>query len=156
MPIVCGIRDVHAASDGDQAPAAAASSVAPLGLQAATELEANKWALLWDELAEDVQPTFDLRRAPPPQSLHPWMVKTACQSFPTDTGLSADAWKPRAVLRLSDEAIRALCHLLIAVELHGAWPDIVRTITVVLLPKADGGRRPIGLLLTTGRIWMRA
>ena len=59
-------------------------------------------------------------------------------------------------MRLSDQAIRGLCHLLMAAELHGSWPALIRTILVVLIPKADGRRRPIGLLPILIRIWMRA
>ena len=42
-----------------------------------------------------------------------------------------------------------------AIELHGEWPALIRLIMVVLLPKPDGGRRPIGLLPTVVRLWMR-
>ena len=67
-----------------------------------------------------------------------------------------DAIQPRALLRLSDEALDALCRLLMAIELHGEWPEAIRDILIVLLPKSDGGRRPIGLLPTVVRVWMRA
>ena len=83
------------------------------------------------------------------------MLRAACKTFPSQTGLGVDTIQPRALLRLSDAAINALCVLLMAVELHGQWPQLVRTVMIVLLPKGDGGRRPIGLLPTLVRVWMR-
>ena len=36
------------------------------------------------------------------------------------------------------------------------WPDIVAIVVICLLPKPDGGFRPIGLIPMLPRIWMRA
>ncbi len=52
-------------------------------------------------------------------------------------------------------ALQALCRILMAVELLGAWPDCIRLVLIVLLAKAEGGKRPIGLLPTIVRVWMR-
>ncbi len=41
-------------------------------------------------------------------------------------------------------------------EVLGVWPDLVGVIVICLLPKPDGGRRPIGLLPGIIRLWMRA
>jgi hypothetical protein len=40
--------------------------------------------------------------------------------------------------------------------MEGNWPLAVRLVVIVLLPKLDGGFRPIGLLPLLPRIWMRA
>ena len=40
-------------------------------------------------------------------------------------------------------------------EREGKWPAAVGVVVVVLLPKPDGGFRPIGLLPKDPRIWMR-
>jgi len=40
-------------------------------------------------------------------------------------------------------------------EKLGKWHSLVGVVMVVLLPKSDGGRRPIGLFPTIIRIWMR-
>ena len=130
MPIVYGMRSLcknDLDSAVDDCPASGAG-ITPLGLQAATEKEANKWAKLWNEGGEYVPPKFDLSRTEPPEPIHPWMLREACRSFPAETGLGIDALQPRALLRLSDDALRALCHLLMAAELHGSWPALVRTI----------------------------
>ena len=53
---------------------------------------------------------------------------------------------PKALTRLGDKTIRQIVLILLAAELFGSWPDLVGWIVVVLLPKTDGGRRPIGLI----------
>ena len=41
-------------------------------------------------------------------------------------------------------------------EARGRWPASVGCIIIILLPKPDGGRRPIGLFPTIIRVWMKA
>ena len=41
-------------------------------------------------------------------------------------------------------------------ESLGTWADVLELVMIVLLPKSDGGRRPIGLFFTTVRRWWRA
>ena len=43
-----------------------------------------------------------------------------------------------------------------AFELQGDWPAVVEFVIIVLLPKPDGGRRPIGLFPAIIRVWARA
>lgn len=52
--------------------------------------------------------------------------------------------------------MRLLIGVMARREREGEWPDAVRLVVVVLLPKFDGGFRPIGLLPFLPRIWMRA
>ncbi len=77
-------------------------------------------------------------------------------SFPGDTALGWDSLHPRAILRLGDHALVALLRILLVAEFLGEWPAAVAMIVIVLLPKPDGGRRPIGLLPFLPRVWMRA
>lgn len=42
-----------------------------------------------------------------------------------------------------------------AAEVRGEWPQLAGWFVIVLLPKTDGGRRPIGLLPCLPRIWAR-
>ena len=127
----------------------------PLCDQADVEAEANSWAGLWKEgEAYDAacQP-FGTAPLPP---IRPSDLRLAALSFPIGTGLGADNTAPRAVARLSDKLLRDLCIILIAVELLGSWPAIVKWVLIVLLPKTDGGRRPIGLFPLIIRVWARA
>ena len=40
-------------------------------------------------------------------------------------------------------------------EKEGVWPEDIDLVLIALLPKRDGDYRPIGLLPTMPRIWMR-
>ena len=72
------------------------------------------------------------------------------------TGLGADNTAPRAYRRLSEDALHAIGLLFAACEKSGKWPAAIEAVLIVLLPKPDGGRRPIGLFDSLVRIWMRA
>ena len=72
----------------------------------------------------------------------------------TITGFPDDL-HPRALLRLPDSLLLALLALLAACEHQGRWPRAVAIVIVALLPKPDGGRRPIGLFPWLPRVWMR-
>ena len=92
--------------------------------------------------------------AQPLALLTPWALRMACSSFPTGTGLGADNVAPRALLRLSHAAFLALATLLMASEELGDWAAVLDLILIVLLPKTDGGLRPIGLFPTIIRVWI--
>ena len=83
------------------------------------------------------------------------MIRKACRTFPVQTGLGADAIQPRALLRLSDEAIDRLAAILTSIEVNGKWLPALQLVMTVLLPKTDGGLRPIGLFPAVVRVWMR-
>ena len=150
--IKIGILSVPATLDPDY-PSTCKSR--PSSLQAAVELEAKTWAKLWK-----VGLRYDFEQIKPPEDQHPGditatMLRHACLTFPIHTGLGADALQPRAILRLSDEGIEALARILTAIERTGEWPWFTQLVMTVLIPKSDGGLRPIGLFPTLYRVWMR-
>ena len=102
---------------------------------------------------DDLQWPQDAQQLPP-MSLK--RFKAAFVSFPAGTGLGWDAVHPRALLRLPDEVLYQWMALLLKCEREGRWPDDVGVVLVVLLPKPEGGFRPIGLLPHLPRVWMRA
>jgi len=61
-----------------------------------------------------------------------------------------------AVLRYPDGALAALGRLLGLAEQFGLWPSSLQGVFIGLLPKPQGGWRPIGLLPSITRWWMRA
>ena len=128
---------------------------APLCDQADVELEANSWAKIWSEGAE-YENCFDPSGSDLPEELSVQHLRTASLSFPSNTGLGVDNFAPRALARLSDGVLLWLCTILMACERLGSWTKAVHLVLTVLLPKADGGRRPIGLFPTVIRVWMRA
>ncbi len=82
-------------------------------------------------------------------------LRAALRSFPTGTALAWDALHPRALLRLGDARLEELIDLMIKAEADGEWPEEIGTVSIVLLPKPDGGWRPIGLFPAMVRVWMR-
>ena len=80
----------------------------------------------------------------------------ACRTFPSETGLGWDLWHPRVIERLSRSTLLLLVAILMECENTGEWPSGVALVLIALLPKPDGGYRPIGLLPTPPRLWMRA
>ena len=126
--------------------------VAPLCDQASVDQQASTWGELWLTECEYKQPMFELQRDMF-IDLAPDLIPLAAATFPGDTGLGEDNVAPRALQRLSPEALAALAALFMAFERLGDWPTLLNLI--VLLPKAEGGFRPIGLFPTEIRIWFR-
>ncbi len=124
----------------------------PLCDQADVEAEADSWANVWQEGREYLW-QHDQDR---PARLTPPELRATARTFLRDAGVGGDYVAPKAVERLSDEVLARLCDLLYAFEERGQWPARFQLVLAVLLPKADGGRRPIGLFSTIVRVWMRA
>ena len=129
----------------------------PMCDQAAVDLEGEEWATQWNVGAEyQPLPFGDENGQQPSPDLAADMMREAAASFPATTGVGSDNVGPRACSRLSDAALGALAAILMACERTGCWPIDLWVVLIVLLPKPDGGLRPIGLFPTPVRIWMRA
>ena len=131
------------------------SATIPLPDQAVVELEADKWAELWQESSTYCEPV-GLISDEALELLTPWSIIQAAHSFPVGTATGADNIAPRAVARLSQEGLKALALIYAALERLGSWTAAFAFVLIVLLPKTDGGLRPIGLFPTLIRIWMRS
>lgn len=129
---------------------------APANAQQETDNEAATWGKQW--LSDDlyVEPQWPENMGRPPVELQKDELVRACMTFPAPAGFGWDAIHPRAIPRLSTELIKWIVLLLLKCELSGAWPTPVGVCIVVLLPKADGGFRPIGLLPWMVRVWTRS
>ncbi|CAK0836913.1 unnamed protein product, partial [Prorocentrum cordatum] len=134
----------------------ALAAAAPLSEQAALDREARGWADQWAVGEEYLEPRFPAHLLTEPQPLTAWSLDQAIASFPIGTGLGADHVAPRAILRLPSAARLRLSGILLAAERLGCWTAACNLVLIVLLPKPDGGLRPIGLFPTLIRIWMRA
>ena len=127
---------------------------APLCEQANVDEQTDTWAERWETEKAYQHPTFNLD-LDMFIGLAAELIPIAAMTFPGDTGLGHDNFSPRAVSRLSPAAINALAELFIAFEKFGEWADALDLVLIVLLPKNDGGYRPIGLFPTIIRIWFR-
>ena len=112
-------------------------SLIPLSDQATVEAEADKWAALWQEGEHYAASEWSFAR-PALQILAPWAIRMAASTFPVGTGLGVDNIAPRAVLRLSDDALWALAALFACFEMAGSWTAALDLVVIVLLPKSDG------------------
>lgn len=79
----------------------------------------------------------------------------AAATFPVGTGLGWDAIHPRAIARLSEQTLLWLVEIIRHCEIAGRWPIEVAVVIIALLPKSDGGLRPIGLVPFLPRLWCR-
>ena len=127
----------------------------PLDCQQTVAFEADKWAREWQVGQSPPLPIWPaaLGEPMPTPCLH--AARQACKSFAAGTGLGWDRLHPRVLLRCSEQALLALLRLFILAELLGTWPQQIGVVIVALLPKPDGGRRPIGLFPSLVRLWMR-
>ncbi len=108
----------------------------PLSDQAAVEAEADKWGALWQE-ARQYRAMQGECRLPLLRLLAPRAIRDAAASFPVGTGLGADNIAPRAVMRLSEEALVLLALLFALFEQAGSWAAVLDLVLIVLLPKSD-------------------
>ena len=130
--------------------------VAPLGSAAQSLSLAGSWGKEWGVGSRQPQIMWpDLSQSSPLPTLSCQLVRDACATFPSGTGLGWEKLHPRALCRLCDEALLALIRIFILVELIGEWPANIGIVLICLLPKPDGGRRPIGLMPSLIRLWMR-
>ena len=83
-------------------------------------------------------------------------MREAALRFPADTGVGADNVAARALASLPSRMLDELAALLNQCEDQGGWPERWQLVLIVLLPKPDGGKRPIGLFPSVFRLWMRA
>ena len=127
----------------------------PLSDQATVEAKADEWGSLWEECSDYRAPCIDVSNSTIADML-PWAIRNAAASFPVNTGLGSDNISPRAILRLSEPGLVALAALFLAFEKMGSWCSSLDLVLIVLLPKSDGGLRPIGLFPTIIRLWMRS
>jgi len=77
-------------------------------------------------------------------------------TFPVGAGLGWDGIHPRAICRLSKSTLEWLVEVLHHCEATGEWPEAIDVVVIALLPKSDGGLRPIGLMPFLVRLWTRA
>ena len=83
-------------------------------------------------------------------------ITQVAMSFPVGIVLGWDGMFPRAICRLRQTTLEWLAKVLYHFEITGRWPELIDVVVIALLPKSDGGLRPIGLMRFLIRIWTRA
>ncbi len=116
--------------------------------------EHDKWEKLWSPPGRHEEPLDwgDVPVLPRPDVSE---MRAGARRFKRTTGQGVDQVSPRDLGDLSDGTLDSLCELMYCAELLGVVPEPIATVIVVLLRKKDGGRRPIGLMPSAYRLWMR-
>ena len=81
--------------------------------------------------------------------------RRVARSFKAKTGVGLDEITPNQFAWLSDELIGAMLRLYGEIEKQAVWPQQLSTALIHLIPKDTGGRRPIGIIASFARIWMK-
>ena len=115
------------------------------------------WAGHWAEGSEDVSrrellSSFGTLGLIPP--LEPHHLEKAAKSFKSTTS-SRDGFHPKHFSVLSTQGLESLCTLFNCFERIGVIPTQMGGVLVSLIPKPEGGDRPIGLLQGSTRLWHR-
>eukprot|EP00959_Pyramimonas_sp_CCMP1952_P430272 9012151-Pyramimonas_sp.AAC.1 len=82
-------------------------------------------------------------------------LRRAAATFTWRTGVEVDGLSPRAFSLLSDEALAQVVYLIWAAETWCRWPTAAMSVHILLLGKPAGGFRPIALLPSLCRLYMK-
>ncbi len=80
-------------------------------------------------------------------------TRRALWCFRRETAVGGDNFAPLWLEWLSDNVIEEIIDLFTEVERIGQWPTQLHIALMHLIPKTDGGRRPIGVMPTMIRWW---
>ena len=83
-------------------------------------------------------------------------VRSASSHFSTRTSGSPDGWHPRHYSLLGVKSREELAKILNMIENKGELPSQAEVILTVLLAKPQGGFRPIAILPSIYRLWMKS
>ncbi len=83
-------------------------------------------------------------------------LREVAGTFSNTTSTTYDGFHPRDLSYLSDEALETLATIYATVELAAMWPRQVAMIIASMLPKPQGGFRPIGMAPAVYRLWSKS
>ncbi len=121
---------------------------------AVVEAERDKWNGYWNPPGEHTS-TLDwgqVGELPRPTIAQ---FRNAARKIPRTTGIGVEGITPADFDALDDFGIEACIDIMMSCEAIGYIPRVMRLVLVRMIPKKDGGRRPIGLLPSLYRIWAK-
>ena len=124
--------------------------------------EVDKWSPIWLKFADSAQApwrTFSdwdaLTWAAELPELQFNDLRETAKTYKEFTGKGCEGIHPRWIGWMSDKWLKILAAFLMLLERGGYWPGQLEAL-ICLIPKSDGGRRPIGLLPAIIRVWERS
>ena len=130
-------------------------SFAATSPQELIELKASPWKELWLPDGAAFQAfdhvPFEERALPGPLP-SPEEFRGLIRSYRWSTAIGSDHWAPRTMGLLTDQLVKDLLDLCGVMVLHGIVPSQFSLLLVVLIPKMEGGERPIGIFPTILRL----
>ena len=155
-----GASALHRFTKRDEAPLQASvtspQGTQSLALQDLVDHDFEMWAKIWgkyDEVAGAPWRQQKILEKDLLPSVTPNDIRRCANAFARCTGRGCENIHPRWFGWLSDGLLSEIADLLTDLERLGFWPKPIQHIIVALIPKADGGRRPIGLLPALVRLW---
>ena len=137
----------------------AVNSTAPLtAIEEASKPWKDEWSRDMHMLKETLRAIAALRHIAMAAPLPPITVRkldAALGTFDDCTGLGMDVLPPKMVKALPIPGKQAIIDLFHACEAKAMLPWQMLQVLIVLLPKPEGGHRPICLLVMLIRIWIR-
>ena len=123
----------------------------------------DQWTKIWLKFKKEArapwrkQTNLTLRVSwmPPRRKLNAHDVLIVSKCFKSRTALGGDDFHPRWFSLLPEDMRCQIAEFLNELEVIGWWPTQLRTTLIKLIPKAKGGKRPIGLLTALLRRWER-
>ena len=125
------------------------------GTREIVEEQAEIWAAWWQSGSSVQWTDFASTGTKVPQVLTTECVRAVSASFKCQTSC-VDGFHPRHFSLLSNKLLETLVLLFRIFEAIGQWPRDEQKVLTVLIPKAEGGLRPIALFLTMYRMYSRA
>ena len=122
--------------------------VLPAAPQDAVEEDMRQWSSIWG--AEEQTAV----EAPWRGHIGKWSrpsvdaVRDLCRRYKKRTGLGRDCWHPRHWSWLPDERLQELLDVMDLCAACGRWPTHAWLLVVFLVPKPEGGSRPLVLFPT--------
>ena len=125
------------------------------GTREIVEEQAEIWAAWWQSEGSVQWTDFVNTGTKVPQKLTTECIRAVSASFKSQTSC-VDGFHPRHYSLLSIGLLEALVRLFRIFEAIGQWPRDEQKVLTVLIPKAEGGLRPIALFRTLYRMYSRA
>lgn len=158
VPVLAGAvdqpRPAAARLGGDEQLSLCAGTEPLVGPAAALEEELVPWEVLW--AVKEAPAAIAWPPIEPLPDLAADELTEAAGRFKRRTGLGTDTFHPRRVKLLTPALQRRLASLITGMERSADIPAFLWHLLMLLIPKDDGGQRPIGLLTAPLRLWAKA